>query len=171
MRYPDKLIGFKVYDEGNNHLGVADVELPSLEYMTETISGAGIAGEADTPTLGQFSSMTTTINFRALDSEFGNFVLPKGRMLDYRGSIQNYESRTGEILPTPVKVTMSVLPKNYSVGSFKPASATESSAELEITYLKIFVDNEEIVEFDRFNYICKVNGEDYLEEVRKHLGM
>ena len=51
---PEKLINFRVYLDGNNLIGVADVELPSIEAMTETVKGAGIAGEIDSPTLGHF---------------------------------------------------------------------------------------------------------------------
>ena len=46
---PDKLINAKVYMEGSSALlGVADIELPSLEYVTESMSGLGMAGAQET---------------------------------------------------------------------------------------------------------------------------
>ena len=34
---PEKLINFRVYENGVDLLGLADVQLPSLEYMSETV--------------------------------------------------------------------------------------------------------------------------------------
>ena len=33
---PEKLINFRAYNDGNDLLGVTDVQLPSLDAMTET---------------------------------------------------------------------------------------------------------------------------------------
>ncbi len=45
MKVPEKLINFRVYEDGDDLVGVADVTLPTLDAMTETVKGAGIAGE------------------------------------------------------------------------------------------------------------------------------
>ncbi|ECD6823048.1 phage tail protein, partial [Salmonella enterica subsp. enterica serovar Enteritidis] len=47
---PERLINFTVYGEGSRIIGIADAKLPSIEMMTETVSGAGIAGEIETGT-------------------------------------------------------------------------------------------------------------------------
>ena len=47
----EKLVNFRVYEDGNDLLGVADVELSTLTAMTESIKGAGIAGKFDAPGL------------------------------------------------------------------------------------------------------------------------
>ena len=75
-KIPEKTIAFNVYRDGTVLMGVATVELPQLQAMTETISGAGIAGEIDSPTLGHFQSMTAKLSFRTktnkLCSAFGS---------------------------------------------------------------------------------------------------
>ena len=45
MNVPEMLRNFRVYEESYDMIGTADVELPTLEALTETIKGAGIAGE------------------------------------------------------------------------------------------------------------------------------
>lgn len=170
MRIPDKLIGFTIEKDGKP-VAAADIELPSFEYMTETLSGAGIAGETETPALGQLSSMTATINFRTLYENIGDFITPKGDMMSCRGSIQEYDSSTGRLIPVPVKVSMMGLPKSTSFGKFETGSRTDTSTELELTYFKLFINNNLIAEVDKMNYICNINGVDYLEEVRNQLGM
>ena len=59
-KVPERLINFRVYNDGNDLLGVANVDLPSIEAMSDTVSGAGIAGEVESPILGHFASMTAT---------------------------------------------------------------------------------------------------------------
>lgn len=55
---PSLLVNFRVYDgDSNDMIGVADVELPKLEAMTETLKGAGVSGEIDMPVLGHYASM------------------------------------------------------------------------------------------------------------------
>lgn len=169
-KIPDRLIGYRLYKDGR-FITTADVELPDIEYMTETLSGAGIAGEIEMPALGQISSMVTTINYRTQTNAQIDFLEPRGTMIDLRGSLQEYDSGSGRITSKAVKVTMNVLPKSSGLGKFEVGATTDSSSELEVTYLKMFIDNKEVLEIDKTNYIYKVNGVDYLEEIRQQLGM
>jgi len=45
MAVPEKLVNARVYREGERLVGIADVELPEIEFVTETVSGLGVAGE------------------------------------------------------------------------------------------------------------------------------
>lgn len=166
---PEKLINFRVYLEGDNLIGVADVALPKLSAMTETVSGAGIAGEVESPVIGHYGSMTATINFRTLNADAGTLAKPKAHLLDFRGSQQVYDS--GEYKTVPVRVTVKAIPKDVDLGKFKVGSPTETSDEFEVVYLKLYVDGEERVEIDKYNSIARFDGVDVLEGVRKDLGI
>jgi phage tail tube protein FII len=105
---PEKLINFRVYLEGENLVGVADVELPKLESMKETVSGAGIAGEVDSPVLGHYAAMSTTIKFRTITAEAaGSLAAPGAHLVDFRGSQQVQDA--GVIKTVPVRVTVTFL--------------------------------------------------------------
>lgn len=168
---PEKLTNFTVYLDGSEYLGAADVDLPDLESMTETVSGAGIAGEIDSPTIGHFASMTVTINWRVLEK--ANFRLARQNVqpLDFRGSIQSFDTSTGTYKSVPVKVTIRGLPKTTPLGSLAPSSTMDNSNELEVIYIKILYDGQTMVEIDKFNFICIIDGEDYLAQVRENLGL
>lgn len=168
---PAVLNNFSAYASGNIYLGVADVDLPDLEAMTETISGAGIAGEIDSPILGAFASMTTTLNWRTLDRSAFRLARQEGQALDFRGSIQVFDAATAAYKQKSLKVTIRALPKNMPLGSLSVGTTMDSSNELEVTYIKILFDGETVVEIDKFNMICVIDGIDYLAEVRKNLGM
>lgn len=168
---PDKLTNFTAYRNGNEYLGVVDVELPDLEMMTETLSGAGIAGEMDLPNIGHFASMSTTINWRVL--ERANFKLARleVQQLDFRGSIQTFDSGSGTFKHDPVKVTIRGLPKNTPLGSLGVGKSMDNSNELEVIYIKVLINNVTVVEIDKMNYICVIDGVDYLAKVRANLGL
>ncbi len=168
---PEKLINFRVYENGTDLLGVSDVQLPSLEYMTETVKGAGIAGEIDSPALGHFGSMTMTLNWRAVTKPILRLGAPKAHELDLRGAIQKYEAATGEYLVTPLKVKVRSIPKKTDPGKMDVGATSDASNEFEVIYLKIDLDGETLVEIDKYNYLCVIEGVDYLAQVRSALGL
>ena len=54
---PEKINDFNTYLDGNKMIGVAaSVTLPEVKMKTSTVSGAGINGEIDSPTIGQFGA-------------------------------------------------------------------------------------------------------------------
>ena len=50
---PTKINRYNVYNKGNRMLGVGEeMALPDFEPSSETVTGAGILGEIDDPTVG-----------------------------------------------------------------------------------------------------------------------
>ena len=168
---PERLINFRVYTAGNDLLGVATVDLPELEAMSETTSGAGVAGEVESPVLGHFASMTTTLTWRTIEKKAMALAAPIAHVIEVRGSQQVYDSGNGTYKSVPVKATMRVVPKNVSLGSFEVGATTDTEHEFEVLYIKLFIDGIEVIEIDKFNYIARFYGVDILEGVRKDLGL
>ena len=168
---PEKLINFNVYDDGNKLLGVAsEVTLPTFDAITETISGAGIAGEVDSPTIGHFGSMTIDIPFRTVTDQAFNLMQPTAQLITLRGSQQSYDVAGGTILKTPVRVVLRTQPKSIDLGTFTVGGPTNTTNTLEVLYIKIVVNDVEVLEYDKYNFIYKVNGVDYLAEVKDQIG-
>jgi len=168
---PQTLTSFRVYLEGDDLLGVADVELPELEALTEEIKGAGIAGTVDTPILGHYAGLTLSLNWRTVSGNTTLLARPKAHHLDLRGSIQEYEAGEGVYGTKPVKLVVKAIPKKTSLGKLDAGAAMESKGEFEVVYLKLVIGDEERVEIDKFNYVCVIEGEDFLEQVRADLGL
>lgn len=167
---PEKLINFRVYENGTNFAGLVDAELPSLESMTETVSGAGIAGEYDSPVIGHYQSMTLSLSWRTPTPRLLALAAPKVHQLDLRGAIQVNDAANGQYKAVPLRVTVNCTPKNTEPGKLEVGSPMDSSNEFEVTYLKIWYDGKEYIEIDKLNFICKIDGVDYLAAVRLALG-
>ena len=168
---PQTLINFRVYLQGKDLLGVADVELPELEAVTEEIKGAGLAGVVDAPITGHMASMTLGLNWRTISGNVTLLAQPKAHHLDLRGSVQVYDAASGEYKSEAVKVVAKAIPKKTSLGKFDAGKAMETKSEFEVVYLKITLGDTEVVEIDKFNYVCKIEDVDFLEQVRGDLGL
>lgn len=168
----ERLISFRVYDDENKDLlGVATVDLPSIEFMSDTVSGAGVSGEVESPVLGHTGSITTTLTWRSIEKEAVKLCQQKAHAITVRGSQQVYDSSNGTYNTVAIRCSMRVVPKTVSLGSFEPGATTDTEQEFEVLYLKLFIADKEVCEIDKYNFICKFGGEDALASVRKDLGL
>lgn len=167
----EKMVNFRVYQDGNDLVGVADVELSTLTAMTETIKGAGIAGEFEAPTTAHFSSMEVTFNWRTLTKSNISLMAPKAYHFDLRGAQDTYDSAAREIKQQSVKCVITGRPKEMGLGKLDVSASTGTSNKFEVMYIKISVDGETLLEFDKYNYIYVVNGVDYGADIRAALGL
>lgn len=168
---PERLINFRVYNNSNDLLGIATVELPEIEAMSDTVSGAGIAGEVESPVLGHFSPMQTSFSWRTIEKAAMTLAQQKAHAVEVRGSQQVYDAANGTYSTVPVRVSMRIVPKNVSLGSFEPGSTTDSEQEFEVLYIKVFLNGKEVLEIDKFNYVAKFGDQDALASVRSDLGL
>lgn len=168
---PEKLVSYRVFLDGTDLMGIADVTLPDLEPLTETVKGAGIAGEVASPVLGHFGSMGITLNWRTIEKKAIVLAQPKAHPLDIRGSQQVYDSGSGQYKTMPIRVVARAIPKKTGLGKLSPGATTDTANEFEVSYLKVWVNGEKMIEIDKYNYICFIAGTDFLADIRADLGL
>lgn len=164
---PEKIGRANVYLAGERMAGVADeIELPTAKMKTSTISGMGIGGDIDSPTIGLFESMEQKINFNTLYSSAMKMMQPtKTVELTIRAAQQVYIT-TGGVKHKGLRVVERGRVKEFVPGKVKPGESMEASVTLELTYLLIEVDGEKLTEIDKLNDVYIANGEDMLAEIR-----
>ncbi|WP_036713190.1 phage major tail tube protein [Paenibacillus ehimensis] len=169
---PERLAAFRVYLDGSNDLkGIADIQLPKFDPMKDTVSGAGIAGSYESATLGHFQSMKLTLNWRTITEANFQLLRQTSQRIDCRGALQEYDAARGATLTKQVRLTVQGLPTGGDLGKFEQGAATGGSSEIEVLYIKIEMDGLKRVEFDKLNYICIIEGVDYLQSTRSALGL
>ena len=169
---PERLTAFRVYLDGTTDLaGVADIQLPSIENLTETVKGAGIAGEYESPTVGHFGSMVLTINWRTVSKDMLKTMRQRAQRFDARGAFQQYDAAAGEYRILQCRTVVQGIAKKVDIGKHETGATSDGSTEIEVLYLKISLDGKTAVEIDKLNYICIIGGVDYLAEVRNALGI
>ena len=124
MIIPEVINNYNVYDsKAKKLIGISgEVELPSLEAITDTIEAAGILGEVEDPVTGQFSSMKIKIPFSNLYTDQFNLMdTTNPPQLTLRGSMQVMNSATGGTDYVPVKIVTRGKSTTSSMGNYPKA--------------------------------------------------
>lgn len=166
---PSKINSFNVYKDDTKLIGISDeVTLPDFESITEALSGPGILGEIDDPTIGHFSSMEMEIPFKTMDADL--FVLSddiSSVAVTLRGGIQYTVNESGATALKPMRVVVRGKNKGLTGGKMKQGTGTASSIKLEVLYILIEIGGVVEIELDKLNFVYKVHGKDLLEELRE----
>lgn len=169
---PEKLNDFRVYVAGNPDLmGVADLQLPSLEFMTESVAGAGIGGEYESPNIGHLQSMQFTLNWRMITGELLEFLKPQVLTVECRLANQEYFVSKQRHYLKANRVVVRGIPVKNDLGKAEKGSPYDGSTDIEVLYIKVERDGKTLIEVDKINYIYIVDGVDYMAEIREALGM
>lgn len=169
-KQPEAYIDFEVYEDSVDLVGVAKVTPPDIEFLTASITGAGITGTIEAVLIGMMNAMTTTLNFRSVTDAATKLMSPKKHQLDIRVAEQYWDTVAVEKEVWADKYVVVVVPKKTSIGEIAPASAANVSGEYTTYYYAGYKDGECLWEIDPFNQKCVVGGVDYLADVRKALG-
>ena len=167
---PELVNAYNVYLSGKV-LGVSgECELPELEALTETIEAAGVLGEIEAPATGHFGSTKIKIPFAILHEDvFALMDTTKALELTLRGSEQFLDKRTGDTRDIPVKIVIRGKATTNTLGTFAKGKKGEPEIEIEAFYLKVDVDNKNVVELDKLNFVYIVNGKDLMASIRANV--
>ena len=172
MSRPEQTIAFRAYFQGTDLLGVATIEMPQVQFITETISGSGVAGEYESPALGMTQSMSAKLSWVSQTKNFYKLLdstLPP--LLELRASVQQEDEATGVRRPVPLLVTLLANTKASPLGSLETGKKHGNEVEMEITRLEVLLDGQEKLMIDKLAFIYRVNGNDLLRQVRAQTGL
>jgi len=168
---PERITGYRAYQDGVDLLGVVDVELPKIQLLSETLKGAGILGEIETPTVGQTKPLKVKINFRTTNKPMLKLLECTGHNLEFREAVQKYDLAAGKRSYDKIRVVVNGFPSEGELEKLESNGANSSSIELNCVYLKYVINDETVLEIDKINYKYVVNGNDSLSIVREALGL
>jgi len=168
MGMPKILKNFATFVNGTSYVGeVTEVTLPKLTRILEAYRAGGMRAEAK-----------ADHGYEALEAEITAAGWLKDVLKQWGGNADSVPLRfagavqaddTGDY--TAVEVEMRGRWEEIDVGSAKAGKGTEFKCKLAVTYYKLSIDNEEVLELDSLNLIERVGGEDRLAEVKRILGV
>jgi P2 family phage contractile tail tube protein len=164
------VIDVHVYEDSVRYAGLAKVTLPDITYLTQNISGAGVAGNIEAVTPGIIDAMTVTLNFPVASEETMKLSEPRPHNIDLRVAKQSEDPVAGTLPVKGDKHVMKVIPKKATGGALAQASPQDVSIECAVHYWATFMNGVKKMEIDPLNYIFMVNEVDYLSDVRNALG-
>lgn len=166
---PEVIKDFNMYLTGNKLAGITgENAVPDLEAMTQTISGAGILGEYETPIPGHFGSLEWEIGFRVINEDYFKMADPTEPLeLMLRGSVQVRDAATQKLDEVGMRIVVRGSAKKLAIGTVRQRGAMDSSVTVEITYLLIELDGQKRVELNKLSPTFIVNGVDLLAKTKQ----
>jgi len=170
-RIPVFMTNFNIYADSSKLVGVSgDVTLPKFDAVGDTVSGAGILGEFEEPVPGQFKSQQLEIGFRVIDRTMFEVAAATGiTSLTLRGSQQINDYTNGGLIDQSVRIESRGGVKSIELGKASVGKATDSKLSMEIRFIAVYLDDEEVLYLDKLNYIYRVDGTDLTAGVRANI--
>lgn len=169
MALPRKIKNFNLFNEGNSFIGeIPEATLPKLTRKTEEYRAGGMNGpiDLDYGMEGLQFDWTMAGYNRILLAQWGT-LRHDGVLLRFAGALQADDDTTAHAL----EIVMRGRHKEIDFGTAKAGDATAIKVQSKLSYYKLSMDNEVIIEIDLVNMIEIIGGTDLLATVRSALGL
>lgn len=171
MAMPRKLKNLNAFVDGNSYAGlVKKFTTPVLARKLEAYRAGGMNGPVKADLGMSDDGMTATMVVGGLDLILlRQFGATKVDGVPIRLAQAYQRDDTGDV--DAVEIVMRGRHESYDMGEGEPGADTEHTVTSALTYYKLTVNGEEIIEIDLLNMIERVNGVDLLEAQRQALGI
>lgn len=166
----EKINRFNAYlgiaDAQNKLAGVTDeVTLPDFENMSETLNLSGMAGEVDSPSIGQFKSVQVEIPFSNVSREALEVAKDDNVSIILRAAQENLDTELLSKSYVGRVITIRGMTKSINFGKLKRGGYGNPSIKKEVIYYKEEIDGKVITEIDKFNGKCIINGVNIMQDI------
>ncbi|MBZ5876004.1 phage major tail tube protein [Chromohalobacter israelensis] len=170
MALPKILKDFNLFGDGNNWQGlISSLTLPELARRMIEYEGGGMEGPIEVDMGNEVMTMTWTPGGLLVDGVYDTWGSPihDAAQLRFTGSYESDEDGT----TTPVEIV--VRGRHKTIGGAEASKGDNSTAEITttISYYKLVVDGETVIERDVPGMVFIVRGEDRMAERRAALGL
>lgn len=169
MALPSKLKNFNVFNDGESYIGqVAEAQLPKLTRKMEEWRAGGMNRPLKIDHGGEAMQLEHTYGgmMRSILRQFG-VTTHDGVQIRFAGAYVPED--TDE--PMAVEVVIRGRHSEIDPGQAKPGEETVFKVVTEISYYKLTIDGEVIIEIDTVNMVEIVDGKDTLAKQRKAIGL
>ena len=171
---PAKVIDGAVYDSDRNNmfLGIANVDNPNLENVTDELKGFGMSGETEV-SLPIVKNMTFTIHFHTICEDSYSLFEPGKKQIEVRSALQveNTERKSGFEDPVPVRYIYRTKPRNLNLGKLDPGRSQDVDTELGLDVFIMYLNGKRVIEIDILNGKYQIGDKDYRAPINDALGI
>ncbi len=167
--YPQVLRRLNLFVDGRGYAGrVKEVVLPKLTIKTEEWR----AGAMDAPVEIDVGMEKLELGIKL--GEISPDILRNFGLLnstDLPVTLRSATRRQGQ--PNAQSVVLNLLGgwRELDMGTWTAGSLAECDIACALTYYKLTIDNQELIEIDVLNVVRKINGVDQLESERAAIGL
>jgi hypothetical protein len=171
MIYPNAHVDYRVYLDGEELIGIANVKMPEISYKTVTTEGAGLMGGVEVPLSGMIDPMSVEINFLSCTDGIIKLGTNEWHDIALYEAFQYFDpvNRTEEL--SADRFELSIRPTKTNLGTIATASAADASGTYSTCKYAVYKDGEKVVDIDQFSTKHEIGGVDNAAKIRKALGM
>jgi len=169
MALPRVLKHFNIFNDGNSYLNEAtEITLPQLQRKMEEFQSGGMDMPIKTDMGGEAMTLEFTCGGLMEDAlrQFGS-QSHDAVGLRFAGSYQRDDGTATSAVEVTVRGRHSLI----DMGSAKKGDAGAFKVTTELSYYKLAIDNDDVIEVDVLNMKMIVNGTDLMEEHRTAIGI
>ncbi|MDD1016835.1 phage major tail tube protein [Pseudomonas rubra] len=159
-----------VYLDGNSFFGrCEEIDLGTVKTVMSDFQGLGMVGLIELP--DGIDKLEGKIVWNSLYYDAAKRLATpfKTVQLQCRSNVQVFNS-AGLTDEMPLVTMMTIMFKEYQLGSYKPRDPSKFESPFSATYVRQILNGNEVVLLDYLANIFKVGGEDQLAKYRKNIG-
>ncbi|MDE9812443.1 phage major tail tube protein [Pseudomonas aeruginosa] len=165
-----RITNANLYLDGQDFFAKSEeVELGSVKAVMSDFQGLGMVGLIELP--DGLDKLEGKIVWNSLYKEAGSKLASpfKTVQLQCRSNVQIFNN-SGLVDEIPLVTLMTIMPKEYNLGSFKPRDPSKFETPFSAIYVRQMLNGEEVLLLDYMANIFRVNGEDQLAKYRRNIG-
>ena len=169
MGLPAKIKNFATFIDGISYVGeVEEVTLPKLKRKTEDWRGGGMPGaiKADMGVDALEMEFTAGGILREVFTQWGA-IKHDAVLIRFAGALQADDQEA----PQSLEVTVRGRHEEIDLGNAKAGDKTAFKVKSALSYYKLVMDGETLIEIDLVNMIEIIGGQDRMADVRAILGV
>lgn len=168
-----KTIQYKVYDRTSGSAKYVEDTVtytrPEIAMMSDGLTGSGIMGEIDLPTLGQIDSMEVELALNKTNERAIAMFAPGAHTMEVRWVTNVLDTATGNSKIQANKEIVKYLPKTLGLGDVETNETNEGTLTGEVLTYQYIIDGKTVIKIDKLNNVFIVNGKDYSSAIRAAL--
>jgi len=165
-----RITNANIYLDGRDFFGKSDeIDLGSVKAVMSDFQGLGMVGLIELPDGLDKLEGKIVWNSRYKEASTKLASPFKTVQLQCRSNVQVFNN-SGLVDEIPLVTTMTIMSKEYQLGSFKPRDPSKFETPFSAIYVRQLLNGEEVVLLDYLANIFRVNGEDQLAKYRRNIG-
>ncbi len=155
MLIPNHVANYSIFLGGKRLIGLADVTLPNIQNLADSLKGSGIFGEIDMPVQAHFQPYTVMLKWLTIVDDAVFATIQDGAQLDAWAAHQLHDSGTNKIVHHGWRYVMGTAPKSFNLGKLEVGTKGEGESEYELISLRAIRNDQIMFEIDKENAVCR----------------
>lgn len=159
---------YRVYIDGYDLLGIAEVKLPEVVFKAITLEGTGVLGEIEIPGTGSVEKLELEVTFNSVTQPAFRLLDLNNKLLEFKAVLNGIDSADHSINGQGLYIAVRGSCKKFSLGTLKAGDFLKVPFTLEATSLEVKLNGNQLYKIDKLNGIFDVAGKALVKKLQDY---